>query len=100
MLKYLMIGVKNMIILNREAILVIEEYNVEGVNYKHAHVVYNDGYILNIGEIKSNEGNFLYDSEYVLAVKALVIVLAAVTSPPVFGFVLPLMYPPDQLEKL
>ena len=54
-----------MIILNREAILVLEDCTSDNINYTHAYIQYFDGYKLEIGNIKKGEGNFLFDSNFV-----------------------------------
>ena len=54
-----------MIILNEKAILVLKE-EIDGNNiYIHGYIRYCDGFLLNIGRIKKDQGNFLYDENYV-----------------------------------
>ena len=54
-----------MIQLNEDAILEISNWVIGKVSYLHGQIVYSDGDILSLGEIRNGEGNFLYDKDYV-----------------------------------
>ena len=54
-----------MIILNNKALLFLEEEQEDNITYIRGYVLYYDGYRYELGRIKKDEGNFLYDTRYV-----------------------------------
>ena len=55
-----------MIILNSTTLLVLEDEVEDNIEYVHGYIVYaEDSYRFDIGRIIKNQGNFLYDKNYV-----------------------------------
>ena len=54
-----------MIIINEQAMLIIEDIDLDEYICKHAYITYKDGNTFDIGYIKEGEGNFLFDNRYV-----------------------------------
>ena len=54
-----------MIIINEQAVLIIEDVNVDNIPCTHAYISYYDGDQVDIGYIKKGEGNFLFSDRYV-----------------------------------
>ena len=55
-----------MIILNSTTLLVLENEVEDNIEYVHGYIIYaEDRFRLDIGRIIKNQGNFLYDKNYV-----------------------------------